>query len=129
MIRISLASVFVADQDKALKFYTETLGFVKKHDIPMGPFRWLTVTSPAGGAEVELVLEPMAFAPAQVYQKALHDAGVPLTAFTVDDIHKEYTRLKALGVAFKSAPQDLGPVIVAMFDDTCGNFIQLAQPK
>ena len=129
MIRISLASVFVADQDKALKFYTETLGFVKKHDIPMGPFRWLTVTSPAGGTEMELVLEPMAFPPAQVYQKALRDAGVPLTAFTVDDLSKEYTRLKALGVAFKSAPQDIGPVIVAMFDDTCGNFIQLAQPK
>jgi len=129
MIRISHASVFVADQDKALKFYTEALGFAKKHDIPMGQFRWLTVTSPAGGTDVELVLEPMAFPPAKVYQKALYDAEVPLTVFTVDDIQKEYARLKALGVSFKAEPKDIGPVILAMFDDTCGNFIQLVQPK
>ena len=129
MIRISHVSVFVADQDKALKFYTETIGFVKKHDIPMGQFRWLTVKSPGGGTDVEIVLEPMAFPPAKVFQKALYDAGVPLTAFTVDDIQEEYARLKQLGVVFKSEPKDIGPVTLTMFDDTCGNFIQLAQPK
>jgi Glyoxalase/Bleomycin resistance protein/Dioxygenase superfamily len=95
----------------------------------MGQFRWLTVTFPAGRTDVELVLGPMAFPPAKVYQKALYDAGVPLTVFPVDDIQKEYARLKALGVAFKSEPQDAGPVALARLDDTCGNFIQLVQPK
>ena len=93
----------------------------------MGEFRWLTVVSPEGPQEVELVLEPMGFAPARIYQEALFDAGIPLTAFAVDDIQKEYERLGKLGVAFKQPPTPMGPVTTAVFDDTCGNLIQIYQ--
>jgi catechol 2,3-dioxygenase-like lactoylglutathione lyase family enzyme len=126
-MQITLASIFVEDQDRALQFYTEVLGFEKKHDIPMGEFRWLTVTSPEGVAGVELVLEPMAFPPARVYQKALFDAGIPATAFMSSDIHAEYQRLKAKGVIFRGEPTSMGPVTVVLFEDTCGNLINLAQ--
>jgi len=126
-MKIILTSVIVDDQDKALKFYTEVLGFVKKNDIPMGEARWLTVVSPEGPDGVELLLEPMGFPPARTYQKALFEAGIPLTSFAVDDIQKEYERMKKLGVAFKSAPTKMGPVTIAVFEDTCGNLIQMAQ--
>lgn len=117
----------VDDQDKALKFYTEILGFVKKTEIPLGEHKWLTVVSPEAPEEVELLLEPMGFAPARDYQKALFDAGIPLTAFNVDDVHKEYERLQKLGVAFSMKPTTMGPATVAVFNDTCGNNIQIVQ--
>jgi predicted enzyme related to lactoylglutathione lyase len=126
-MQVKVTSVPVVEQDQALAFYTGVLGFVKKHDIPMGEFRWLTVVSPESPEGVELLLEPMAFPPAKVYQQQLHDAGIPWTAFSVDDIQKEYERLVALGVVFKSKPQKMGPVMLAAFDDSCGNWIQLVQ--
>ncbi len=117
----------VSDQDKALAFYTNILGFVKKTEIPMGDVKWLTVVSPEGHDDVELLLEPMGFAPAKIYQKALFDAGIPLTAFAVDTIQAEYERMEKLGVVFKSKPTKMGPVTVAVFEDTCGNLIQMYQ--
>jgi len=127
-MQITLTSLMVEDQEQALRFYTGTLGFEKKHDIPMGAFRWLTVTSPEGAAGVELVLEPMAFPPARVYQKALFDAGIPATAFISKDIAAEYQRLKARGVIFRGEPTAMGPVTVVLFEDSCGNLINLVQP-
>jgi catechol 2,3-dioxygenase-like lactoylglutathione lyase family enzyme len=126
-MKIILTSVMVDDQEKALKFYTEVLGFVKKNDIPLGEDRWLTVVSPEGPDDVELLLEPMGFPPARTYQKALFEAGIPLTSFAVDNIQKEYERMKKLGVIFKTAPTKMGPVTIAVFEDTCGNLIQMAQ--
>jgi predicted enzyme related to lactoylglutathione lyase len=126
-MKIILTSVMVDDQDKALKFYTEVLGFVKKNDIPMGEARWLTVVSPEGPDDVELLLEPMGFPPSRTYQKALFEAGIPLTSFAVDDIQKEYERMKKLGVVFKTAPTKMGLVTIAVFEDACGNLIQMAQ--
>jgi catechol 2,3-dioxygenase-like lactoylglutathione lyase family enzyme len=126
-MKIVVTSVMVNDQDKALKFYTEALGFIKKKDIPMGQHRWLTVVSPDAPDGVELLLEPMAFAPAQVYQKALYDAGIPCTSFGVADIKHEHEKLEKLGVVFKTKPVAMGPVTIAVFDDTCGNFVQMAQ--
>lgn len=127
-MQITLSSITVEDQDRALRFYTETIGFQKKHDIPMGQFRWLTVTSPEGAAGVELVLEPMGFPPARVYQKALFEAGIPATAFISRDIQAEFERLKALGVKFRGEPKKMGPVTAVLFEDTCGNLINLVQP-
>ncbi len=126
-MKINITSVMVDDQKKALKFYTEVLGFVKKNDIPMGEARWLTVVSPEGHDDIELLLEPMDFAPAVIFQKALFDAGIPFTAFGVDDIRKDYERLEKLGVKFGKKPVQMGPVIVADFEDTCGNIIQMVQ--
>jgi len=126
-MKIKITSVMVDDQDKALKFYTEVLGFVKKTDIPMGEAKWLTVVSPEGPDDIELLLEPMGFPPAKTYQKALFEAGIPLTVFAVEDIQKEYERMKKLGVVFKTTPTKMGPVTVAVFEDTCGNLIQMAQ--
>jgi len=126
-MKIRLTSVLVDDQDKALKFYTEILGFVKKREIPMGEYRWLTIVSKEEPDGVEVVLEPMGFAPAKVYQRALHDAGIPLTAFNVDNIQSEYERLEKLGVKFSMGPTQMGPATLAVFDDTCGNNIQLIQ--
>jgi predicted enzyme related to lactoylglutathione lyase len=126
-MKIKITSVMVDDQDKALKFYTEILGFVKKTEIPMGEHKWLTVVSPETPDEVELLLEPMGFAPARTFQKALFDAGIPLTAFNVDDIQKEYERLEKLGVVFSMKPTSMGPATLAVFDDTCGNNIQIVQ--
>lgn len=127
-MQITLASVLVEDQDRALAFYTNVLGFEKKHDIPMGEFRWLTVCSPEGAPGVELVLEPMAFPPARTYQKALFDAGIPATAFMTKDISAEHSRLKELGVEFRGEPRSMGPITAVMFEDSCGNLINLVQP-
>ncbi|WP_039973962.1 VOC family protein [Vibrio jasicida] len=127
MIRISLTSVPVDDQDKALDFYTNVLGFIKKTDVPIGEHKWLTVVSPIEQSGVELLLEPMAFGPAKVYQNAFKEAGIPWTSFAVDDLQKEYVRLSELGVAFSIEPREAGPVMIAVLDDTCGNYIQLMQ--
>ena len=127
MIKIHATSVPVDDQDKALKFYTEKLGFIKKTEIPLGEHKWLTVVSPQEQSGVELLLEPMAFEPSQVYQKALKEAGIPWTSFMVDDLKKEYERLTGLGVQFSMAPKESGTVMIAVLDDTCGNNIQLLQ--
>jgi catechol 2,3-dioxygenase-like lactoylglutathione lyase family enzyme len=128
-MQIRLASVMVENQDTALRFYTTVLGFVKSKDIPMGPsFRWLTVTSPEGAEGVELVLEPMGFPPAQTFQKALFSAGIPATAFLTNDIASEYGRLKSLGVVFRGEPTSMGPITAVLFEDTCGNLINLVQP-
>lgn len=127
MIKIHVASVPVDDQEKALTFYTEVLGFIKKTEIPIGEHKWLTVVSPQEQSGVELLLEPMAFEPAKVYQKALKDAGIPWTSFMVDDLEKEYARLKELGVQFSVAPKEAGNVLLTVLDDTCGNNIQLVQ--
>ncbi len=126
-MKIRLTSVIVDDQDKALKFYTEVLGFVKKNDIPAGEYRWLTVISGEEQDGVELSLEPVAFPPAKIFQKALFDAGIPYTAFNVNNIEEEYERLKKLGVAFSMEPTNEGEATFAVFDDTCGNNIQIAQ--
>ncbi|HKW99806.1 MAG TPA: VOC family protein [Bryobacteraceae bacterium] len=124
---IQLTSVLVDDQEKALKFYTDVLGFVKKTDVPMGKYKWLTVVSPEGPGEIELLLEPNENPAARTFQKALFDQGIPLTAFFTADIHKEHERMKKLGVAFRSEPMKAGPVTIAVFEDTCGNLIQLVQ--
>ena len=117
----------VDDQDKALNFYTEILGFVKKTEIPMGAFRWLTVVSKNSPDGVELLLEPMGFEPARVFQKALFDAGIPASSFAVDDIEKEYERMEQLGVIFKMKPTVMGPVTIARLEDGCGNLIQIVK--
>jgi predicted enzyme related to lactoylglutathione lyase len=127
-MRINLSSVMVEDQEQALKFYTEKLGFVKKTDMSVGEYRWLTVTSPEGAEGVELVLEPMGFPPAREYQKALYSAGIPITAFISKDIQAEYQQLKALGVKFRSEPQVMGAITSVLFEDTCGNLVNLVQP-
>jgi len=127
-MRINITSVMVDDQEKALKFYTEKLGFVKKTDMPINEYRWLTVTSPDGPDGVELVLEPTAFPPAREYQKALFEAGIPLTAFISADIQSEYKRLQEHGVIFRTAPQTMGSITSVLFEDTCGNLINLVQP-
>ena len=127
MIKIHATSVPVDDQDKALEFYTEKLGFIKKTEIPLGEHKWLTVVSPQEQSGVELLLEPMAFEPSKVYQKALKEAGIPWTAFLVDDLEKEYQRLTNLGVQFSVEPKEAGTVMLAVLDDTCGNNIQLIQ--
>jgi catechol 2,3-dioxygenase-like lactoylglutathione lyase family enzyme len=126
-VKIKLTSVLVDDQDKALKFYTEVLGFVKKEDRPVGQFRWLTVVSPEGPPDIELLLEPNDNPAARTYQEALFEQGIPLTAFAVEDIQEEYERLRGLGVVFRTEPTRTGSVLVAVFDDTCGNLIQLYQ--
>lgn len=126
-MRISLTSVMVDNQDKALKFYTEVLGFLKKTDIPAGEGRWLTVVSPEGPPDIELLLEPIGLPAAKTYQQALFEAGIPLTAFAVEDAQKEYERMKELSVVFTVQPMKAGPVTIAIFQDTCGNLIQIYQ--
>jgi predicted enzyme related to lactoylglutathione lyase len=126
-VKIKLTSVMVDDQEKALEFYTNVLGFIKKTDIPAGEARWLTVVSPKGPDDIELVLEPTGFPAARTYQKAIFEAGIPLTAFAVDDIQKEYESLESRGVVFTMKPTQTGPVTIAILDDTCGNLIQLYQ--
>jgi catechol 2,3-dioxygenase-like lactoylglutathione lyase family enzyme len=127
-MQITLTSIMVEDQERALQFYTTALGFVKHVDIPMGPFRWLTVVSPEGVEGVELVLEPMGFPPARVFQKALFEAGIPATAFMTKDIAGEFQRLQARGVRFRGEPARMGPISTVLFEDTCGNLINLVQP-
>jgi catechol 2,3-dioxygenase-like lactoylglutathione lyase family enzyme len=126
-MRINLSSVYVDDQDKALAFYTDVLGFVKKTEVPLGEYRWLTVVSPEDPDGTELVLEPDAHPAAKTFKKALFEDGIPLTSFAVDDVRAEYERLRALGVRFHREPTEMGPVTIAVFDDTCGNLIQIAQ--
>ena len=126
-MKITLTSVFVDDQDKALKFYTEVLGFVKKREMPAGDFKWLTVVSPDAPDGVELLLEPNDNAASRTFQQAIYQQGIPATSFGVADIQTEYERLKQLGVAFAMEPTAAGPVTIAVFDDTCGNLIQIAQ--
>jgi catechol 2,3-dioxygenase-like lactoylglutathione lyase family enzyme len=126
-MRIVVTSVFVDDQEKALRFYTGTLGFTKKFDIPMGPARWLTVVSPDDADGVELLLEPDQHPAVGPFKKALVEDGIPFTSFGVADVRAEYDRLRAAGVHFTQPPVAMGPVTTAVFDDTCGNLIQIAQ--
>ena len=126
-MQIKFTSILVDDQEKALKFYTEVLGFKKMADIPMGEYRWLTVVSPDGPEGVELSLEPMAFPPARTFQKELFEAGIPWTAFSTGDIQAEYLKLKDKGVIMRGEPQNFGPVISVLFEDSCGNLINLVQ--
>ena len=125
-MRIHLTSVYVDDQDKALRFYTEVLGFVKKTEVPLGEFRWLTVVSPEDPDGPELLLEPDDHAAVGPYRQALVADGIPLASFAVDDVPSEFERLRKLGVAFPQEPAAHGPVVVAVLDDTCGNLIQIA---
>jgi catechol 2,3-dioxygenase-like lactoylglutathione lyase family enzyme len=125
-MRISLASVLVDDQDRALAFYTEVLGFVKKEEVPLGEHRWLTVVSPEEPDGVELLLEPDGHPAAGPFKRALVEDGIPVTSFSVADARAEFERLRGLGVRFTQEPVDLGPVTTAVLDDTCGNLIQLA---
>ena len=125
-MRINLASVLVDDQDKALRFYTEVLGFVKKTEVPLGEHRWLTVVSPEDPDGVELVLEPGDHPAVGPFKAALVADGIPFNAFTVDDVHGEAERLRGLGVRFTQEPMTMGPVTTAVLDDTCGNLIQIA---
>ena len=128
-IRITVTSVLVDDQEKALKFYTDVLGFVKKNDVPLGEARWLTVVSRADPDGTELLLEPDGHPAAKPFKQALVEDGIPATSFGVDDVNKEYERLKGLGVRFTQPPTDMGPVTTAVLDDTCGNLIQIATMK
>jgi catechol 2,3-dioxygenase-like lactoylglutathione lyase family enzyme len=128
-MRINVTSVLVDDQDKALKFYTEVLGFVKKTEIPVGEARWLTVVSPEDPDGTELLLEPDSHPAAGPFKEALVNDGIPFTSFAVDDAHEEFQRLQALGVRFTQEPAEMGPVTAAVFDDTCGNLIQIASQE
>jgi len=128
-MRIHLTSVFVDDQDKALAFYTEVLGFEKKTEIPMGEARWLTVVSPDDPDGTELVLEPSDHPAVPPFKEALVTDGIPFTSFAVDDVQKEFERLQGLGVRFVQEPAEMGPVTTADFDDTCGNLLQMAARK
>ena len=126
-MRIKLTSIMVDNQDKALRFYTQIFGFVKKHDIPVGEYRWLTVVSPEGPDDLELSLEPNANPAGRTFQDAIFKQGIPIAAFEVDRMDQEFSRLKELGVMFTQEPTPAGPVIIAVCADTCGNLIQLYQ--
>lgn len=128
-MRIKLHSIMVDDQARALAFYTKVLGFRVKHDFPAGPFRWITVVSPEGPDDLELVLEPNANPAARAFQEAMFAQGIPLAAFEVSDIVAEHARLGAHDVAFTQPPTSMGAVTIAVFADTCGNLIQLYQPN
>jgi catechol 2,3-dioxygenase-like lactoylglutathione lyase family enzyme len=125
-MKINLTSVLVDDQAKALQFYTDVLGFVKKADIPLGEHRWLTVVSPEDLDGPELLLEPDGHPAAQPFKEALVTDGIPFTSFAVDDVHRDFERLTRLGVRFTQEPTQMGPVTTAVLDDTCGNLIQIA---
>jgi catechol 2,3-dioxygenase-like lactoylglutathione lyase family enzyme len=124
-VKIAMTSVLVDDQEKALRFYTDVLGFLPKHDVPMGEHRWITVVSPQAPDGVELVLEPDGHPAARPFKEALVADGIPFTAFAVDDVPAEAARLKAAGVTFTQEPLQMGPVTTAVLDDTCGNLIQI----
>ena len=126
-MKIRLTNVFVDDQEKALKFYEEVLGFVKKQDFLVGEFKWLTVVSPEEPDGVELLLEPSDNPATKAFKKALFEQGIAAASFAVEDIHKEFKRMKGLGVQFSMEPTDMGSATIALFDDTCGNFIQIYQ--
>ena len=125
-MRITLTSVLVDDQAKALAFYTDVLGFVKKNDVPVGEHRWLTVVSPEGPDGPELLLEPSDHPAVRPFKEALVADGIPFTSFAVDDVQAEFDRLRTAGVRFTQEPTDMGPVTTAVLDDTCGNLIQIA---
>ena len=128
-MQIKVTSVLVDDQEKALAFYTEKLGFKKMADIPMGPtYRWLTVVSPEGIEGVELALDTMGFEPSRVYQKALYEANMPINAFITTDVDAEAQRLRDRGVVVRGEPVNMGPIKAVMFEDGCGNLIPLVQP-
>jgi catechol 2,3-dioxygenase-like lactoylglutathione lyase family enzyme len=126
-MKIYVTSVFVDDQDKALEFYTTKLGFKKKTDIPLGKYRWLTVLAPSQPDGVELLLEPSAHSAVPPFKQALKKDGIPFTSFEVDNIEREFNRLQSLNVEFTQKPTPAGEVIIAVFDDTCGNLIQIMQ--
>jgi glyoxylase I family protein len=128
-MRIKLTSIMVDDQSKALKFYTEIFGFVKKHEIPVGEYRWLTVVSPEGPDDLELSLEPNANPAGKTFQEAMFKQGIPITAFEVEDLAADFKRLKGLGVVFTQEPTQAGPVTIAVCADTCGNLVQLYQRR
>ena len=128
-MRINITGMFVDDQQKALRFYTEVLGFQKKHEVPLGEFAWLTLVSPEEPSGVELSLEPTSHPAVSPFRDALMEDGIPWTSFAVDDVQAEYERLTNRGVRFLQPPVDHGPVITAVLDDTCGNLIQIAQQK
>ena len=124
-MRIHLSGIFVDDQDKALRFYTEVLGFVKKVEVPLGEHRWLTVVSPEDPEGTQLVLEPDGHPAVGPFKRALMEDGIPFTSFAVKDAREEFERLRSAGVRFTQEPADMGPVTTAVFDDTCGNLIQI----
>jgi catechol 2,3-dioxygenase-like lactoylglutathione lyase family enzyme len=126
-VRINLASVLVDDQEKALRFYTDVLGYKEKTNVPLGEHRWITVVSPEEPDGTELLLEPDEHPAAKPFKDALVADGIPFTSFAVDDVQAEYERLRGLGVRFIQEPTQLGPVTTAVLDDTCGNLIQIAQ--
>jgi catechol 2,3-dioxygenase-like lactoylglutathione lyase family enzyme len=126
-MKIVVTSVLVDDQAKALRFYADVLGFIKKTDVPMGEFRWLTVVSPEDANGVELLLEPDQHPAARPFKRALVEDGIPFTSFGVEDVQAEYDRLQKAGVHFTQPPVAMGPVTTAVLDDTCGNLIQIAQ--
>ncbi|MFF3934876.1 VOC family protein [Streptomyces phaeofaciens] len=128
-MKIHRTSVFVDDQEAALRFYTEVLGFVKKHDVPLGEDRWLTVVSPEDPDGTELLLEPSGHPVVKAYRDGLAKDGIPLAAFAVDDVQAEFDRLRDLGVHFTQEPLEMGPVTTAVLDDSCGNLIQLLHSK
>jgi glyoxylase I family protein len=128
-MRIKLMSIMVDDQDKALKFYTDVLGFKKKLDIPMGQYRWLTVISQEGPDDIELILEPNANPAGKAFQQAMFEQKIPVAIFESADIQAEAERMKSNGAVFTLEPKDIGPVFMARFEDTCGNLIQMVQPK
>jgi catechol 2,3-dioxygenase-like lactoylglutathione lyase family enzyme len=128
-MRVNITNVLVDDQAKALAFYTDVLGFVAKDDVSLGEYRWLTVVSPDDPDGTELLLEPDAHPAAKPFKAALVKDGIPYTSFAVDDVFAEYERLSGLGVRFTQEPVDMGPVAMAVLDDTCGNLIQIAQRK
>jgi catechol 2,3-dioxygenase-like lactoylglutathione lyase family enzyme len=128
-MKIYLTSVFVDDQDKALRFYTDVLGFVKKHDVPLGADRWLTVVSPEDPDGTELLLEPSGHPAVQPYRTALTQDGIPAASFAVDDVRAEFTRLREHGVHFTQEPLEMGTITTAILDDTCGNLIQIVHSE
>ncbi|MGX1128231.1 catechol 2,3-dioxygenase-like lactoylglutathione lyase family enzyme [Streptomyces glaucescens] len=128
-MKIHLTSVFVDDQEKALRFYTDVLGFVKKHDVPLGADRWLTVVSPEDPEGTELLLEPSGHPAVQPYKTALVQDGIPAASFSVDDVRSEFERLRDLGVHFTQEPVEMGSLTTAILDDTCGNLIQIVHSK
>ncbi|GAA2255092.1 VOC family protein [Actinomadura luteofluorescens] len=126
-MRINLTSVFVDDQERALRFYTDILGFEKRHDVPLGEDRWLTVVSPKDPEGTNLLLEPSSHPAVKPFKEALVADGIPFASFDVDDVKAEYDRLRGLGVRFTQEPVEMGPVVTAVLDDTCGNLVQIAQ--
>lgn len=127
-MKIKLTSLMVENQDAALRFYTEVLGFRKMMEVPAGEYKWISVVSPDGYPDVQLSLEPNANPAGKTYQQALFTQGIPAAAFEVDDVQAEYNRLRAQGVVFTKEPTRAGPVTIAIFSDTCGNLIQMYQP-